>query len=91
VFGNTAAALPATRITAVEPQGPAQRSIRSGQAVILGAYFAVPVRPRAVETMQVQWALRAGNQRYLQVTRFARDDDGPVVAPHPIEARREKL
>jgi hypothetical protein len=90
VFDNTATALPPARITSVEPLGPAQRPIRPGATVILGAYFAVPVRPRAVDTMQVQWALRAGDQRYLQLTRFARDDDAPVVAPHPIEARRTK-
>ena len=86
VFDSAAEALPATRITSVEPRGPGQRPIRPGATVILGIYFAVPVQPRAVATMQVQWALRAGDQRYLQLTRFARDDDAPVVAPHPIDA-----
>lgn len=90
VFGHTAAALPATRMTSVEPLGPTERPIRPGETILLGAYFLVPVRPRAVETMQVQWALRAGDQRYLQLTGFARDDDDPVVAPHPVEAYREK-
>jgi hypothetical protein len=90
VFDHTAGALPATQITSVEPRGPAQRLILPGASVFVGAYFALPVRPRAVDTMQVQWALRAGGQRYLQVTQFARDDDAGVVAPHPIEARGMK-
>jgi hypothetical protein len=87
VFDRAAAALPATRVTSAEPLSPAQRTIQPGAILLLGAYFAIPIRPRAVERMVVQWALRAGDQRYLQVTRFARDDDGSVVAPHPIEAR----
>jgi hypothetical protein len=91
VLDNTTSALPPTRIASIEPVGPAQRSIRSGATIMLGGYFVLPVRPRAVAAMQVRWALRAGGQRYLQVTRFTRDDDDPVVdAPDGIEARRVK-
>jgi hypothetical protein len=87
VFDNTAAALPVAEISSVEPLGPTLHSIRPGDSLLLGAYFHVPVRPRAVDTMAVQWALRADGKRYLQVTRFTRNDDAPVVAPGPIEAR----
>jgi hypothetical protein len=71
----------------MEPVGPSLRPIRSGTAILLGAYFMIPVPPRAVETMQIGWAVRASDQRYLQATRFTRDDEFPVVdAPRTAAA-----
>jgi hypothetical protein len=79
LFDNTAAKVPGGGIASVEPAGPSLRPIRPGTAILLGAYFMIPVHPRAVETMEIEWAMRTGDQRYLQVTRFTRDDAFPVV------------
>jgi hypothetical protein len=84
LFDGIAAPLPKAQSVSLEPISRAQRPIRPGETTILGAYIVIGVRPRAVSTMQVQWALRAGDQRYVQVTRFARDDDYPVVPPDPV-------
>ncbi|HET7506475.1 MAG TPA: hypothetical protein VFK02_35895 [Kofleriaceae bacterium] len=88
-FDNTATQLPRAEITSIEPSGPTLRPVRPGAAILIGAYFAIPVRPRAVEAMQIGWALRTGDLRYVQFTRFTRDDDYPVVdAPHTADVIR---
>ncbi|HEU4733392.1 MAG TPA: hypothetical protein VFT22_36115 [Kofleriaceae bacterium] len=90
-FDNAGAELPGVRLMSIEPIGPTLRPVRPGATLILGGYFMIPVRPRAVDAMQVQWALRAGDQRYLQVTRFTRDDDYPVLdAPRTAELRHPR-
>lgn len=83
VIDKHGAPLRPTAFTAVTPLGPAQVPIAAGATAALDAYFWLPVRPRVVETMRVQWALTSGDDRYDQTTSFVRDDDYPVTEPPP--------
>jgi hypothetical protein len=79
VYDETGAALPATRFTAITPLGPALVTVPAASTVVLGAYFALPVRPRSVASMVARWTLRGDADEYRQVTGFVRDDDAQVV------------
>src|SRR5512140_3714241 len=79
VFDASSKALPPSHFTTITPLGPSQLQIQPGATVTLGSYFTIPVRPRAVDTMRIKWSLRARDKRYIQITRFARDDEAPVL------------
>jgi hypothetical protein len=79
VFDGDSAKLPATRLTAITPPGPSLIVIRPGSTAVFAAYFALPVRPRVVESMQVRWTLHTTDNEYHQITGFVRDDDAPIA------------
>jgi len=79
VFDGDSAKLPGTRLTAITPLGSALIAVRPGTTAVFAAYFALPVRPRVVESMQVRWTLHTSDNEYHQITGFVRDDDAPVV------------
>jgi len=79
LFDNKGATLPAPSFTAITPLGPSQVPIAAATTVTLDGYFKIPVRPRVVAGMRIQWSLRMGDERYLQTTSFTRDDDQPVI------------
>ncbi len=79
LFGKGGIALPAGKLSTVAPLGPAVVPVAAGTTTQLDGYFVLPVRPRAVEAMQVRWSIRAGDERYIGEARFVRDDDVPVV------------
>ena len=90
VFDASFAALPPTRFMTTTPLGPAQLPIAPGKTITLASYFLLPVRPRVVDTMQVRWSLRANDQTYLQITRFTRDDDFPILNYARVESPATK-
>jgi hypothetical protein len=77
VFDSSATALPPSHFTTITPLGPSQIQIQPGATVVLGSYFTIPVRPRAVDSMRIKWSLRLRDKRYVQITSFTRDDDAP--------------
>jgi hypothetical protein len=79
VFDDDSTRLPATQLTSITPLGPSLIVIQPAMAAVFAAYFQLPVRPRAVETMEVRWTLHAGDGEYHQITGFVRDDDAPVA------------
>ena len=79
VFDRRGAPLPATRFVALTPLGPAQIAVGPGETRLLDTYFMLPVTPRAVQSMRVQWTVRIGDHRYPQTSSFVRDDDYPVL------------
>lgn len=79
VFGRDGTKLPPRRFTAIAPLGPSLIQVMPGRTALFAAYFLLPVRPRAVDRVQVQWTVRAGDGEYHQITRFVRDDDAPFV------------
>lgn len=83
VYDETGAALPATRFTAITPLGPTLVTVPPGSTVVLGAYFALPVRPRSVSSMVARWTVRGDADEYRQVTGFVRDDDAQIVERVP--------
>jgi hypothetical protein len=91
VIDKHGAPLPPTAFTSVTPLGPAQVPIAAGATVALDAYFWLPVRPRVVDTMRVQWSLTSGDERYDQTTSFVRDDDYPVIEPPPRRVDEGRL
>jgi hypothetical protein len=99
VFDSGGTRLPPPRLTAIAPLGPSLIQVMPGKTALLAAYFLLPVRPRAVDRMQVRWTVRAGDGEYHQITPFVRDDDDapfvervrspevpPVRAPVPTES-----
>jgi len=82
VFDVGRAALAPTRLTTMAPLGPAEITVAPHATIVRAAYFRIPVRPRGIDTMRLRWSVRYGDERYLQVTSFVRDDDGPVIE-HP--------
>ena len=88
VFDDAGAKLPPTRFTTVTPLGPSLIIVPPASTVMLGAYFLLPVRPRAVESMQVRWTLRLDAEDYHQVTGFIRDDDARVIEHVPSRDSR---
>jgi hypothetical protein len=90
VFDASFAALLPTRFMAIAPLGPAQIPIAPGKTVTLASYFLLPVRPRVVDTMQIRWSLRANDQPYVQITRFTRDDDFPILNYARVESPATK-
>jgi hypothetical protein len=81
VYDKHGRALPRTELTVVTPIGPDKRPIAAEAAVVLDVYFTLHVRPRAVETMRVRWALEIGDERYTQWSSFTRDDEFPTYEP----------
>jgi hypothetical protein len=79
VFDGDGQTLPRPRFTSITPLGPTLVTVPPASTVMLGAYFALPVRPRGVESMQVKWLLRRDTEEYREVTGFIRDDDAPIV------------
>lgn len=79
VFDSAGTRLPPPRFTAIAPLGPSLIHVMPGKAAVFAAYFLLPVRPRAVDSMQVRWTVCAGDGAYHQITRFVRDDDTPFV------------
>ncbi|HEY0481223.1 MAG TPA: hypothetical protein VGD37_27095 [Kofleriaceae bacterium] len=78
-FDDDSTRLPATRLTSITPLGPSLIVIQPAMTTLFATYFLLPVRPRAVETMEVRWTLHAGDGEYHQITGFVRDDDAPVA------------
>lgn len=83
VFDDAGEALPPTRFTTVTPLGPALLTVPPASTIVLGAYFLLPVRPRAVGSMQVRWTLRLDGDEYRQRTGFVRDDDVRIIERVP--------
>jgi hypothetical protein len=79
--GKGGVPLPAATFTTVTPLGPAHSPVMADTTAAFDAYFLLPVRPRAVESMRVHWTLDLPGARYEQTTTFVRDDDGPVTDP----------
>jgi len=77
VFDGDSIARPASFASLI-PTGALQVQVRSGATAVLGAYFSIPVRPRAVERMLVRWSLTSDEDQYAQVTNFIRDDNASV-------------
>lgn len=81
--GKHGVALPAARFVTITPLGPSQVTITPGAETQLDTYYQLPVRPRAVEGMQVRWSV--GGREV--VTSFVRDDDAAISSPPaPAEA-----
>lgn len=83
VFGAHGQALPLATFTAVTPLGPAQVSIPAGATRTLEAFFVLPVRPRAIDTMRVRWSLKIRDAAVVEMSSFTRDDDYPVLESPP--------
>jgi len=85
VFDLEGEPLPPATFVVITPLGPSQIPVAPNTTSQLDVYFATPVRPRAIGTMNVHWVLRAGETRRAEVTHFTREDDGaprpPSVAP----------
>ena len=80
-FDSDGAALPAPTVTSITPSGgPPLISVPPASTLVLGVYFALPVRPRSVASMQVRWTLRTDAEEYRQVTGLVRDDDARINA-----------
>jgi hypothetical protein len=79
LFDNTGAALPPARFTAITPLGPSQLAIAPGETLAFDSYFWLPVLPRVIDHMRVQWVLRADDERAVETTSFTRDDEYPVT------------
>jgi hypothetical protein len=84
VFGAHGAVLPPARFTAVTPLGPAQLTIAAGATRAVEAYFVLPVRPRAIDAMQVRWSVKIGDTSYGALSSFTRDDEFPVSDPPAV-------
>jgi hypothetical protein len=88
VYDSRGARLPATAFVVVTPIGPAVVPIAPNATQTLEAYFELPVRPRAVESMRVRWSLRMGDARYTEYTHFVRDDEFPILEYRPATPAR---
>ena len=80
-FDSDGGALPAPKLTSITPSGgPPLINVPAASTVVLGAYFALPARPRSIGSMQVRWTLRTDAEEYRQVTGLVRDDDAQINA-----------
>jgi len=85
LFDKYGAALPPARFSAITPLGPARIAVGAGTTKAFDAYFVLPVRPRVVGTMRVQWSILANDRLYDLTSNFVRDDDEAVTEP-PVSA-----
>lgn len=89
VFDRDGGKLPPARLSSITPVSPSLITVPPASTVVLGAYFVLPVRPRAVGSMQVRWTLRTDHEEYREVTGMVRDDDAPVNGYTPPGAGKQ--
>jgi hypothetical protein len=78
-FDGDGAPLPTPRLATITPLDLPLVRVPPGETAVLAMYFQLAVRPRGVESMQMRWLLRAGNDEYRQITGFVRDEDATII------------